>query len=493
MSALVALAVGVTVAVVSVAAYLTVRHELYGQLDDSLTNRAQAAAQVRPEPTFGGFQLDVSGIVMTATDLRIALVGADGTVVPANREQLPIGPPERAVATGRSASSLRTASLDGVTYRVIAVPYHLRSPLLGIDGALVLAQPMEQTQQTLDRLGLVLLIVALSGIALSAAAGLAIARAGLRPVERLTAKAEHVARTEQLTPIEVQGHDELGRLAASFNDMLVALDHSRTRQRQLVADAGHELRTPLTSLRTNLDLLAQSYTGAGTGLPGDERDALLADVRAQLTELSELVADVVELAREDIQLATEPLDLADVVDRAADRVRRRAPAVSLDVAARPWIVDGDANSLERAVTNLLDNAAKWSPPGGRIQVRLDGGELIVADEGPGLAEADLPHVFDRFYRADDARGLPGSGLGLAIVRQAVERHGGTVAAGNRTPRGAVFTVRLPGRPADQPPPYGATGPRVHTGAQVEDDVLDSSGMFSARSASAQADQARYES
>jgi two-component system sensor histidine kinase MprB len=288
------------------------------------------------------------------------------------------------------------------------------------------------------------------GVVFSAAAGLVLARAGVRPVERLTAAAEHVARTGELEPIDVHGNDELGRLAVTFNAMLAALEISRTRQRQLVADAGHELRTPLTSLRTNLDLLAQSEASPDRSLPKEDRDALLADVRAQAEELSGLVADLVELARDDAPSAgPEAVDFSAVVERAVERVRRRAVGVRFDVALQPWTVYGESAQLERAVTNVLDNAVKWSPADGRVSVRLNHGRLDVADSGPGIAEADLPHVFDRFYRSPTARAMPGSGLGLSIVRQAAERHGGSVSIGRAAGGGALVVLELPGSVPDQ--------------------------------------------
>jgi len=234
--------------------------------------------------------------------------------------------------------------------------------------------------------------------------------------------------------------------------MLAALAASRQRQRTLVADAGHELRTPLTSLRTNLDLLAQS--GSGTELGRRERDELVGDLRAQVAELSALVGDLVELARDDVRPTgagggdAEPVDLSDVVRRAVERVSRRAPSVRFVTEVEPWTLAGDEQSLERAVTNLLDNAAKWSPPGGTVTTSLSGGTLAVADEGPGIAEADLPRVFDRFYRSAEARTMPGSGLGLAIVRTAVERHGGTVTATRGSAGGTVMVARFPGGSSD---------------------------------------------
>jgi two-component system sensor histidine kinase MprB len=275
-------------------------------------------------------------------------------------------------------------------------------------------------------------------------------------VRRLTTSVEHIARTEDLRPLPVEGDDEIARLANAFNQMLAALAASRDRQRQLVADAGHELRTPLTSLRTNLDLLSQadsvavSHDGDG-GLPAAAKAELLADVRAQIEELTTLIGDLVELARDEpLTHAVEAVDLPEVVDRAVARVRRRAPGVTFDVAAQPWFVVGEDGAVERAVTNLLDNAAKWSPPAGTVTVRLVDGTLTVDDQGPGIAEADLPHVFDRFYRSDESRSMPGSGLGLAIVRQVAERHAGSVVAGAAPGGGARLTMWLPGAPAPVP-------------------------------------------
>jgi two-component system sensor histidine kinase MprB len=225
--------------------------------------------------------------------------------------------------------------------------------------------------------------------------------------------------------------------------MLASLAASRERQRRLVADAGHELRTPLTSLRTNLELLAQADRRGG--LTPEQRDEIFADAIAQVEELSTLVGDLVELARDEpVQDPPEPVDLAALVDRAIERVRRRTLGAEFDVTTSPWWVMGESGILERAVMNLLDNAVKWSPLGGLVRVELDHGTLTVSDSGPGIDEADLPLIFDRFYRAERARTMPGSGLGLAIVRQAAERHGGSVFAANRQPHGATFVLRLPG-------------------------------------------------
>ncbi len=441
LAAFVAVAVGVAVAVAAVAAWLTVGVQLRRSLDDSLLSRARAAVgSPLGDPSL---LVRLPAAALGAADLRVALLRADGTAISAEGalSAPPLGPPELAVARGQASQSVRSAHLDGNPYRVVAVP-------AGLGAALVLARSTQETDRALAALGGVLLLTGALGIGGAATVGLLVARAALRPVDRLTAAAEHVSRTEDLRPIEVPGSDELGRMAASFNAMLAALARSRERQRQLVADAGHELRTPLTSLRTNLDLLAQSEAAGAQGLPGPERAQLVADLRAQVEEMSGLVVDLVELSREDrLAAGPEPVDLAAVVERALDRVRRRAPEVHVAAEVEPWLVVGDPGELERAVTNLLDNAAKWSPAGGTVRVTLQRGVLRVADAGPGIAEADLPHVFDRFYRAPAARALPGSGLGLAIVRQAAERHGGWVRAGRAPEGGAELLFAVPGRPA----------------------------------------------
>lgn len=445
-SVLAALGVGLAVALTSVSAFLTVRAQLYQQLDDNLLRRAHAAvASPLADPAR---LVEVPAAALGAADVRIALLRADGTAFSAQGQASapPLGAAELAVARGEAARSVRTATVGEQEFRVAAV--RARQGL-----TLVLAQSTAQTETTLTRLGLVLLLVGGTGVAIAAYAGLVIARAGLRPVDRLTAAAERVARTEELRPLDVDetADDELARLARTFNAMLAALSESRTRQRRLVADAGHELRTPLTSLRTNLDLLVQSDRQGG--MAPDERAELLADARSQAEELSELVSDLVELAREDAPAeADEPVDLAEVVTRAVQRARRRASEVRFDVAAEPWVVHGDAQSLNRAVTNLLDNAVKWSPAAGTVTVRLRQGVLTVADAGPGIADADIPYVFDRFYRSREARTMPGSGLGLAIVRQAAERHGGRVSADASPEGGALFTFAVPGNSSD---PHGA--------------------------------------
>ncbi|MCR6033054.1 HAMP domain-containing protein [Nocardioides sp. zg-579] len=442
------IAVGLAVAFVAVGAFMTVRVQLQSTLDNSLLERAHAAAKY---PLLSELTNDyqLPSWALGAADVRIAFVYSDGSY--RTYDQLPPMQldAERDVATGDRDWTARTIYAGGRDYRVVAVP-------AGKGGALVVAQSLEPQQQVLARLGVVMLVFGLLGVVAAGVAGWAVARNGLRPVRRLTSEVEAIARTEDLDPIEVEGDDEVARLATAFNEMLTALAASRDRQRRLVADAGHELRTPLTSLRTNIELLTQADAETAGVLPEGARAELLADVHAQIEELTTLIGDLVELSRDDEAAhVVAPVDLAEVVDQALARVRRRAPGLEFDVAVEPFEVVGDSAALERAVTNLLDNAAKWSPPGGTVTVRLAGGVLTVDDEGPGISEEDRPHVFDRFWRAEESRGMPGSGLGLSIVARVADRHAGTVEVDRSPAGGARFVLTLPAPAPAAPPPSGA--------------------------------------
>jgi two-component system sensor histidine kinase MprB len=432
-------AVALAVAVTSLAGYLTLRISLYRALDNELVDIASSLAVPVAQDirTLGG----LTERALRAGNISVAAVRADGTVftVPDERTHLVVGSDELAVSklqTGRSARSGK--STDGTAYRIVAVPM----TELG-NYALVVGRPLEPTNDILSSLWLVLSIFGVAGVVLAAIVGAAVARSSLAPVRSLALAVEHVSETEELKPIEIQASGDIALLADAFNRMLQSLASSRERQQRLIADAGHELRTPLTSLRTNIELLAAD---ASTGmLSKQDRIAILSDVTAQLAEFSSLVGDLVQLARDDrVAPAPEPIDFRDVVNAALDRVRLRAPGMTFDVELNPFYVIGESDTLERAVTNLLDNAVKWSPPGGTIRVQLEGDRLRVADQGPGIAEADLPHIFDRFYRSDPSRKTPGTGLGLSIVAQAIRMHGGWVKAGPSAQGGAEFTVQLPG-------------------------------------------------
>ena len=441
-------AVALAVGFVALGAYLTARAQLQASLDDSLMTRAKQAA-ASPALSQLSRTYPIPSAALGAGDVRIAFLdSSDGTVHTYDQGPpivLSADSPEVQVATGDLASSMRTiTSGTGQDYRVAAVP----APDAG--QALLIAQSLSSQERVLAKLGVVMLVFGSLGVLVAAMAGWAVARNGLRPVRHLTRSVEGIARTEDLAPLPVEGDDEIARLAAAFNQVLAALAGSRDRQRQLVADAGHELRTPLTSLRTNLDLLSQAEDGpddAGAMLPPAARRELLDDVRAQIEELTTLIGDLVELARDEgAAPVVEPVDLASVTEHAASRVRLRTTDVELDLHLTPWWVVGDGGALERAVTNLLDNAVKWSPPGAHVQVALDHGRLVVDDQGPGVRPEDRDHVFERFWRSEESRAMSGSGLGLSIVQQAADRHAGTVEVTGAPGGGARFVLSLPGRP-----------------------------------------------
>jgi two-component system sensor histidine kinase MprB len=368
----------------------------------------------------------------------VQLFQANGQVLRSETKglQLPVTAATRAVAAGRRGAFFSEAKVAGTPVRVLTK----RAPEGGV---WQVALPLTDVDSTLTHLKLVLALVCLGGVALAAALGLLVSRTALIPVHRLTGAAERVARTQDLGHrIEAGEDDELGRLAQSFNTMLAALERSRLAQRQLVSDASHELRTPLTSMQTNLDVLAM-----GEELPAPERARILAAAQAQLRELTVLVGDLVDLSKtevEEVEVEDVRLDLA--AAGALQRARLHAPECPIVLDAEPCLVRAAPARLDRAITNLLDNACKWNPPevaGAPVEVRVREGAIEVRDHGPGISAEDLPRVFDRFYRAPGARGRPGSGLGLAIVRQTAEAHGGSVLAANDPGGGARLTLELP--------------------------------------------------
>jgi two-component system sensor histidine kinase MprB len=450
----VAAAMAVVVALVSALVYVAVRDDLRGQVDDQLRDRAAEVAPALRGVFPGPFGRVDDGRIPRAPLGRagglVQVVTAGGGEGPGGgpgpgggAPELPVDDAVREVAAGSREAFLRDATVNGTSVRVITQP-------LGDGRAIQVALPLEDVDDTLAELRWALVLIGVAGVVLAGLLAAAVARAGLAPVRRLDRTAEEVAHTGDLgRRIDVEGHDEVARLARTFNDMLAALEASQQSQRRLVMDASHELRTPLTALRTNIEVLAHH-----DALEPEEQRRLLGDVTAQLEDLSRLVGDVVSLARgtengED----REELRLDALVGRSVDRARLHAPGLTFALDAAPTLVTGAPGQLERAVGNLLDNAAKWSPPGGTVEVTVRDGEVTVRDHGPGIDPADLPHVFDRFYRAPSARRTPGSGLGLAIVRQAAEAHGGSVAAGAAPGGGALMRLRLPvsSGPAVSPP------------------------------------------
>ncbi len=434
-----AAAVAIAVALGSAVAYFAARSSLRGEIDDALRNRS-FVVQEFPLPLScvkgaGGKPLvDLPNPQLGGAPGKIQVICPGGGLVrpPGEDVPLPINDRSRDVAGGLEKGYFSDAHVEGIHLRVLTVPV--------ADGvALQVARPLNEVDRVLDRLRLVMIAIAASGVGLAAALGLVVAGAALRPVRRLTHTAEEVGRTRNLgLRVETKGDDELARLSATFNAMLGALDESVSAQRRLVIDASHELRTPLTSLRTNIEVLARAER-----LDPAERERLRQDVLQQIEELSLLITDVVDLARGDEPTAeAEDVRLDLLVEDVVERAARHAPLVRFITELQPSTVRGVPRRLERAVANLLDNAAKWSPEGADVHVSVDDSTVTVRDEGPGFSAEDLPYVFDRFYRSRAARGKPGSGLGLAIVRQVAEEHGGAVEASNVNGGGAVVRLRV---------------------------------------------------
>jgi two-component system sensor histidine kinase MprB len=432
-----AAAVALAVVLAAPLVYVIVRGELRRPIDAGLKQSVVQIARLPPREIGRAFYgAHGPGPELEGAVVYPQLVDANGNVFPAHDDTvgIPVDGRVTGVAKGTHGPYLTDAHVGDTHVRVATYPYS--------DGVAVqVARPLTEVDDALARIRTFLILVAGGGIALAAALGLGVSRAALAPVRRLTKATETVAETGDLSErIDVRGTDELSRLAVRFNTMLGALEDSARAQRQLVADASHELRTPLTSLRTNIEVLARHE------LPVEERERVLSDVIEQLTEMTALIAELVELARGD-QVPVEPedvrLDLATA--DAIERTRRNRPGISFKPDLQESMVRGVPATIERAISNLLDNAAKWSPPDGEIEVSVRDGELTVRDHGPGIDPDDLPFVFDRFYRAPAARGMPGSGLGLAIVRQVAEAHGGTVTAEPADGGGTRMRLSLPAR------------------------------------------------
>ena len=403
---LVAAAIAVTVAATSFAVWMVSKHELLQQVDQSLTQTGR----------FGPLTV---------------LVSPNGNAAGQLAGAVPITSHVLAVARGQAEPYFATITVAGIPVRELVAP----DPDVGARITLANLQP---TNRALHQIRFITLLIGLIGIGAAAAVAAFVAGAVLRPVRRLTAAAESVAATGDLSArVEVGARDELGRLATRFNAMLAALEESVGRQRRLVADASHELRTPLTAARTNVDLLREGK------LPADEARRALDEAAVELDSLTTLVADLVELSRgEERKLRVAPVQLDDLVASAVERARSRFPQATFVTSLSPTLVEVDAELVERAILNLLDNAVKYSPVGAPIEVGVRDGEVTVQDHGPGIADEDLPRVFDRFYRAAAARAKPGSGLGLAIVREAAAAHGGRATA-ESSPAGARFRLVLP--------------------------------------------------
>lgn len=484
-AAVASLSVALAVLAAAAGLYVAVRSDLRGEIDSALRSRARgltsrlqappAAGEAAPSPGAGGRASGAGRAgASTSAGARAAQPpgappgsGFPGSVEPApfgaasgyvefvspqgeafvpggqgtKRSEIPVKPSDRAIAARGSGESFSDRDVDATELRVLTAGS-------GASGAVLVAQPLTSVEHELSRLLLILALIGAGGVVLAALLGALVARTALEPITQFTERTETLAGDVDLSRrLHVGGRDELARLADSFNATLDALERSVHAQRQLVADASHELRTPIASLRANIQLLAEAER-----LAPEDQESLRADIVAELDELTALIGDVAELARGPApDGASEDVRLDELVAAAVERARRRsagaqARGVRFEVSLEPTVVRGEAERIARAVANVLENARRWSPDGGTVHVQLSEGVLSVRDEGPGFDEADLPLVFERFYRAPAARGLPGSGLGLAIVRQAAEACGGFAEAANAPAGGALLRVGF-GAPA----------------------------------------------
>jgi two-component system, OmpR family, sensor histidine kinase MprB len=443
-AAVASVSVALAVLAAAIGLYVAVRSDLRGEIDSDLRSRAQAlvgppsradgpGGPVGPGAT-GGFPGHIEPEPFGAASGYVQFVSPQGEIfVPGGQGAAPakiaLSAEDRVIAMHGSGVSFTNTTIKGTKLRVLTLGS-------GAAGAVLVAQPLTEVEHELGRLLLILALIGAGGVVLAALLGTLVARTALAPIVRFTQRTELLTGNLDLSRrLEVEGRDELTRLAESFNGTLDALERSVQAQRHLIADASHELRTPISSLRANIQIL-----GEADRLASAEQESLRADIVAELDELTALVGDVVELARGAAPDGSpEDVRLDEVVQGTVANARRRGD-LRFEMSVEPTIVLGQADRIGRAVSNLLDNARKWSPDGATVEVVLKDGVLSVRDHGPGFQESDLPFVFDRFYRADDARKLPGSGLGLAIVRQAAEACGGFVQAQNAPGGGALLHV-----------------------------------------------------
>ncbi len=429
-----ALVVAFSVALASIAVYISMRADLLRNVDNALEHRAVVVQSgVRGTAPPPG---DLVGVLPPGGFGKLEyfqIVTAKGIARPSNdNDEIPVDARTLAVASGKGRAFFSSTRIAGVHARVLTVPIAKKA-------ALQIASPLNSVDRELHRLRMILLLVSLAGVALAAAAGALVSHTALVAVRRVTDAAERVTSTLDTSErVPEKGRDELGRLAVSFNAMLAALQEAIETQKRFVADASHELLTPVTSLQTNLEVLAK-----GSKLPAKKRKDLIGDLLGELREVRKLVGNLVELARGKNGERRCPVRFDNVVGDCIDQATLRYPKLHFVAELEPVTVEGDPDRLERAVGNLLENAAKWSEEGGLVEIGLRGGELSVRDRGPGIPDEDKSHVFERFYRAAAARGMPGSGLGLAIVREVAEAHGGSVEAADAEGGGALLKLKLP--------------------------------------------------
>jgi two-component system, OmpR family, sensor histidine kinase MprB len=451
------LVAGVVVAL-SASAWLSARNEIVAGVDDALRRQANDAAR----GFFVGSPPESSDDRRQGPD-PVQILDRQGSIIAAVGDALPVAVDDQAVAAGSDESILREVTVGGEEFRMLTISTEF--------GAVQVARHRAEIDDALVGLRNGLIALGVLATAVAALVGWFLAGRFTRPIVKLTKSAEHIAQTTDLSePIAVNRTDEVGRLASSFNSMLQALAGSRLQQTQLVMDASHELRTPLTTLRTNIELLARR-----PNLDADQRQELLEAATFELQELSALVTELVDLAieRHPEEQDLDDVDLGELTHDVVERAQRRyARTITFD-GQDAGVVRGAPSLLERAVSNLLDNASKFSPRDTPIEVTVHHGEITVRDHGPGIPEDDQARVFDRFFRSDAARTMPGSGLGLAIVRQVVSDHGGTVAIEQPVEGdGVLFRIQLPLSQHAEPDDAHDSQHESHAPLEHDDDGAD---------------------
>ncbi len=414
-----AVVVAIAVILACGVAYKGARDALLGSADSTLTF---AHSQIYGPQ--GVVDLD------SAPGVSVQLVDPSGASITEDGPQLPADQTVKDVASGKAPAQFRTVTDGGATVReyLSQLPAGTVVQEIGVlatPAALVLSEDIQGIQNELESLGFKLALLALFGVLIAGLFGWLAARAALVPLEEMTRDIEEIAASLDVSVRVTEGSDdELGRLRRAFNELLEEVELSQDSQRQLILDASHELRTPLTSLRANAQVL-----GRLDELETGDVTQLSDDMVTQVDELTRLVGDLTELTRGEhsVEEATS-IELDDLVGDLSEvfAVHARTKQITFDVSLEPCRVFGKRDRLVRAIGNLLDNAIKFSPPGGSVLVSCADCTVTVEDSGPGVAESDRTHVFDRFYRSPKARGLPGSGLGLAIVAQVVAEAGGTI-------------------------------------------------------------------
>ena len=430
---LIALVVAIAVACVAGSFLYLARGQAVDSIDSKLRMRATDVTLLgekfgRPQEfdrrLFGKYSPD---------DVLVQIFDVKGRIWASNVEPLPIRPDDLSVARRELRGRITTVEIEGHRMRVLTFP------LLLPGRAAIIARPMDEVDAQLAALWRMSIQIFVIGVAGSGLVGFVVAGRVVRPVRRLTEAATRVADTQDVDqPIDVKRDDEFGQLASSFNEMLRALSLSREQQQRLVTDASHELRTPITSLRTNLEYMQRS-----SSIGDDERRQIMDDVLFELDQLTGLVTELVDLATDQHHMGeAERIELDELVDAVVQRHQRRTSCSIVYIATSSQIMAPPA-LIERAVSNMIDNALKWNPPNSSIQVEVENGSIRVSDNGPGIPVEEHEQVFERFYRTEEARSLPGSGLGLSIVRHVAESFGGQAQIIDRDEPGTTIELSFP--------------------------------------------------